>query len=88
MMNYQIKENQIIDVLTTVCNSDFSLLRARFLLAIRSCINYNIMESSIADILFLSGMSLSISEQMTKGFMGEEVELTRTTIYRDALISS
>jgi hypothetical protein len=60
------QKDPILGVLTTVCNSDFSLLRVRFLLAVRSCIYYNIMKSSIADILFLFCMSLSRSEQMTQ----------------------
>jgi hypothetical protein len=60
------RKDLIIEALTAICNSDFSAPKARFLLALRSCINYGIKKNSIADILFLFVMSLSLNEQMTQ----------------------
>jgi hypothetical protein len=60
------QKETILEALTAVCNSEYSLIKVRFLLAVRSCINYNLMKNSIADILFIFGMSLSQSEQMTQ----------------------
>jgi hypothetical protein len=56
----------ITEALTSVCASDYSLMKVRFLLAVKSCINFHTLTISIADIMFTFGMSLSRSEQMTQ----------------------
>jgi hypothetical protein len=60
------RKELILEALAAICQSDFSVQKARFLLTLRSCLNYEIMKNSVADILFLFGMALSRNDQMTQ----------------------